>query len=227
MSSPSWRAARRVLSFSHDGVVRTTEPRIACKGEETSCRGRAMDPGMPDLCSVSSSLRPDRRRTGFLNDPGTFWHVQLARDRRTATSRGSIRSLIRETRPWVDQSWAFDWRWRLVITGAGRPPSPHRTWPGFLYSAWRGLDERRGLPLIAAVVTSLQWGSARSTPDRPPVHAPVRLLGPPRLRSNMSGGLGDRADPILMVAWANIHGGFLAGDHRPHGAAGTRSRALG
>src|SRR5438876_304712 len=49
-------------------------------------------------------------RTAFLNDPGTFWHIQLGRG---ILRTGSIPQVdgftyTRSQVAWVDQSWLFD-----------------------------------------------------------------------------------------------------------------------
>src|SRR4051812_32702108 len=65
-------------------------------------------------------------RTGFLNDPGTCWHLRLGREivRTGSVPRSDTLTYTREQVAWVDQSWAFDlglallvdrWGWSAAI----------------------------------------------------------------------------------------------------------------
>src|SRR3954454_20237419 len=68
-------------------------------------------PGTPDVVFgivLATSLVTGR--TGFLGDPGTFWHLRLGRDilRTGRVPRIDSLTYTRGGRPWVGQSWAFD-----------------------------------------------------------------------------------------------------------------------
>src|SRR4051812_2703848 len=91
---------------------------------------RRFVPGMPDLVFgivlVTVLLGG---RTGFLNDPGTFWHLRLGREiaRSGHVPRFDTLTYTRDHVPWVDQSWAFDlglaavvdrWGWSAAIAVA-------------------------------------------------------------------------------------------------------------
>src|SRR5690349_22114498 len=65
-------------------------------------------------------------RTGFLNDPGTFWHLRLGREivQTGRVPRIDGLTFTRAGVPWVDQSWAFDaalaamvdrWGWSAAV----------------------------------------------------------------------------------------------------------------
>src|SRR3954452_19083484 len=60
-------------------------------------------------------------RTGFLNDPGTFWHLRLGREilRSGAVPRCDTLTYSRAQTPWVDQSWAFDVALAFLVDHAG------------------------------------------------------------------------------------------------------------
>ena len=88
---------------------------------------RAFKPGVPDVVfGVILAIVLAGGHTGFLNDPGTFWHLRLGREiaRTRDVPRYDTLTFTRDRAPWVDQSWAFDlglaavvdrWGWSAVI----------------------------------------------------------------------------------------------------------------
>ncbi|HWE40814.1 MAG TPA: hypothetical protein VG406_30010 [Isosphaeraceae bacterium] len=160
-----------------------------------------------------------RGRTSFLNDPGTFWHLRLGRTILADhdVPRTDALTYTRAGRPWVDQSWAFDAILALVVDRRG--------WSGAIaltavVLAWlyatlaRGLVHDGASPIAAGVVAVVAAGIGS-------IHFLIRphlftfafvlwTLGACRaLHRGQSGPI--RWLPLVMIAWANVHGGFLAG----------------
>lgn len=160
-----------------------------------------------------------RGRTSFLNDPGTFWHLRLGRTILAThdVPRADALTFTRAGRPWVDQSWAFDAILALVVDRRG--------WAGVIaltaiVLAWlyatlaRGLVRDGATPLAAGVVAVVAAGIGS-------IHFLIRphlftfafvLWTLHACRSLHRGDAGPiRWLPLVMIAWANVHGGFLAG----------------
>jgi hypothetical protein len=181
---------------------------------------RRFAPGVPDVVfGVVLFMGLAGGRTGFLNDPGTFWHVRLGREiaQRGDVPRHDMLTYTREGVPWVDQSWAFDlvlsgvvdrWGWSAAIAATALGLAA-------LYAmVARGLVREGISPLIAVVVTILVAGIGA-------IHFLIR----PHLLTfafvwwtfracrsqHERGGWPVMVVPVLMVPWANVHGGFLAG----------------
>jgi hypothetical protein len=181
---------------------------------------RRFAPGVPDaVFAIVLVTVLIGGRTGFLNDPGTFWHVRLGREiaRTGDVPRFDMLTYTRDRVPWVDQSWAFDlglaalvdrWGWSgavavTALTLAG------------LYSALaRGLLREGISPLVAVVVTVITAGiGSIHFLVRPHLLTFVLMLATLRIcqRQHERGGWAVALIPALMVVWANVHGGFLAG----------------
>jgi hypothetical protein len=181
---------------------------------------RRLTPGMPDLVFglvlVTVMLGG---RTGFLNDPGTFWHLRLGREilRTGDVPRFDTLTYTRERAPWVDQSWAFDLALATVVDRWGWSAAIGATALGLaaLYgSLARGLMRDGIPPLIAAVVTLLTVGiGSIHFLIRPHLFTLLFVAWMLRLcrRQHERGGWTILLAPLLMVPWANLHGGFLAG----------------
>lgn len=158
-------------------------------------------------------------RRGFLSDPGTFWHVQLGREilRTGHVPRHDTFTFTRELQPWVDQSWLFDAGLAALVDRFGWPAPVVLTalLLATLYGALTRSILRAGVsPAIAFTVVMVATAIAS-------IHFLVRphiftfifvflFLNACRLQHER-GGWHVASLPLLMVLWANLHGGFLAG----------------
>ena len=122
---------------------------------------RRLTPGVPDLVfGLVLVLVLIGGRTGFLNDPGTFWHVRLGREiaRTGDVPRHDTLTSSRDRVPWVDQSWAFDLTLASVVDRRGWSAAIAVTALGLaaLFGALARDLVRQGIsPLVAVVVTIL------------------------------------------------------------------------
>lgn len=185
-----------------------------------STRGRWLQPSGPELVfGIVLVLGLVAGRDGFVRDPGTFWHLRLGREiaRSGSVPRSDFLTYTRVGAPWVDQSWAFDlglaalvdrWGWSGAVGATALLLAA-------IYAALaRGL-ERDGASTGAAVLTAILAAGIGS------LHFLVR----PHLFTfafvlwflqacrtyHLKGGWSLASIPPLMVVWANLHGGFLAG----------------
>jgi hypothetical protein len=158
-------------------------------------------------------------RTGLLNDPGTFWHLRLGREiaQSGAVPRSDTLTYSRGNTPWVDQSWAFDLGLAAIVDRAG--------WSGAIAAASIGLAVVYGMlasglvrsgvsPLTAVAVSILAAGiGSIHFLIRPHLVTFAFVLWTLRAcqAQHERGGWAIGTVPPLMVAWANLHGGFLAG----------------
>jgi hypothetical protein len=158
-------------------------------------------------------------RTAFLNDPGTFWHIELGRQiwQTGEVPRADVFTYSREGKPWVDQSWAFDlglsalydhWGW----SGAVAATALGLAW---IYgSLARGLCKDGHMPLVAGVVAVLVAGvGSIHFLTRPHLFTFAFVLWTLRVCQSFheKGGKSIWLVPLGMALWANLHGGFLAG----------------
>jgi hypothetical protein len=158
-------------------------------------------------------------RTGFLNDPGTFWHVRLGREilRNRDVPRYDTLTYTRDRSPWVDQSWAFDVGLALLVDRVGWSGAVASTalFLATLYACLARALLRDGIsPLIAVVVTVLAVGIGTiHFLVRPHLFTMAFVLWTARAcqRQHQDGGRAVGVVPFLMIPWANLHGGFLAG----------------
>ncbi|WP_406696750.1 hypothetical protein V5E97_37760 [Singulisphaera sp. Ch08] len=181
---------------------------------------RRLTPGMPDLVfGVVLVTVLIGGRTGLLNDPGTFWHVRLGREimRTGDVPRFDTLTYTKERTPWVDQSWAFDLALAAVVDRGGWSTAIAVTslaLAAFYGSLARRLMREGIAPIIAAVVTILVVGmSTIHFLIRPHLFTLLFVFWMLQLcqRQHERGGWTILLAPWLMVPWANIHGGFLAG----------------
>ena len=125
---------------------------------------RRWKPGVPDLVfGIVLAVVMVGGRTGFLNDPGTFWHLRLGREilRGGEVPRCDMLTYTRDQTPWVDQSWAFDLGLALVVDHAGWTAVVALTALGlaWIYGALaRGLLRDGLSPVIVVIVTLLATG---------------------------------------------------------------------
>lgn len=182
-------------------------------------KGR-LAPGVPDLVfGIVLATVLVGGRTGLLNDPGTFWHLRLGREivRTGDVPRVDTLTFTRSDTPWVDQSWAFDLALALVVDHAGWSAAIGLTALGLagLYGALaRGLMRDGVSPIIAAVVTVLAVGiGSIHFLIRPHLFTMFFVYLVLRLcqRQHERGGWAIAPIPLVMIVWANVHGGFLAG----------------
>ncbi len=181
---------------------------------------RRWEPGVPDLVfGLVLTVVLIGGRTGFLNDPGTFWHLRLGREilRNGVVPRFDTLTYTRDQEPWGDQSWAFDVGLALLVDHAGWTAVLALT---ALALAWIYGSLARGLlldghsPMVALIVTVLATGvGAVHFLVRPHLFTLGLILCTLRAcqRQHEAGGWAIAIVPPLMVIWANVHGGFLAG----------------
>ena len=155
-------------------------------------------------------------RNGVLMDPDTGWHIasgDLIRElgRMPASDPWSFTA---GDYPWVDMSWAYDVLLSFVHSAGGLPGVAVFTVA--LYALTTALIALSGLKssgsVIASFVTCLMCGA---------VLLPGMLARPQTLTFLLAaafylilrfgGWRAHYAVPLLGIAWANIHGGFLAG----------------
>jgi hypothetical protein len=181
---------------------------------------RRFVPGVPDaVFGLVLATVLVGGRTGFLNDPGTFWHLRLGREilRTGAVPRVDTLTYTRELQPWVDQSWLFDAGLALLVDRFGWAAAVAVTAlvVAALYGALaRGLVRDGASPFIAFAVAFVAVGIASvHFLVRPHVLTFVLVLGFLHVcrRQHLEGGWHVASLPPLMVLWANVHGGFLAG----------------
>jgi hypothetical protein len=181
---------------------------------------RRFAPGVPDVVfGIVLMTGLVGGRTAFLGDPGTFWHVRLGHEivRTGDVPRHDMLTFTRGGAPWVDQSWAFDVVLAWVVDRGGWSGAVALTALGLaaLYaSVARGLVREGISPLVAAVVTVLVAGiGAIHFLVRPHLLTIAFVWWTLRAcrEQHERGGWAVAAVPILMVVWANVHGGFLAG----------------
>ena len=177
-------------------------------------------PGVPDLVfGLVLVVVLIGGRTGFLNDPGTFWHLRLGREivRTGDVPRYDMLTYTRDHAAWVDQSWAFDLGLAVLVDHAGWTAAIAATALGlaWLYgSLARGLLRDGLSPVVVVLVTILATGvGAVHFLIRPHLFTLAFVLWTLRAcqAQHESGGWSIATIPPLMVVWANIHGGFLAG----------------
>lgn len=181
---------------------------------------RRLAPGVPDVVfGLVLATVLIGGRTGLLNDPGTFWHLRLGREivGTGDVPRFDTLTYTRDRQPWVDQSWLFDaglatvvdrFGWSAAVAGAALILA-------VLYGTLARHLVRDGVsPLIAFIVAIVAVGIAA-------IHFLIRphlftfvfvlwFLHVCRLQHER-GGWHVAILPPLMVLWANLHGGFLAG----------------
>jgi len=181
---------------------------------------RRFEPGLPDVVFalvLASVLVGGRFR--LLNDPGTLWHWKLGDEilRTGAVPRADALTFTHGGEPWVDQSWLFDAALASLVAHGGWSAAALAAALGIaaVYGALAsGLLRDGRSPLVVLVVALLAAGVGT-------IHFLVRphlvTLGFVLLtlktcqRQHESGGLRVFRLPGLMVIWANVHGGFLAG----------------
>ena len=158
-------------------------------------------------------------RSLLLNDPGTFWHVQLGRDiaRNRAVPRFDAFTFTHAHTPWIDQSWLFDLALAWVVDRGGWSTAvlAASLLLAALYAGVaRGLIKEGRSPLVALVVAVLASGiGATHFLVRPHLMTLVLVWVMLRVCSlqHERGGWWIAWAPPLTALWANLHGGFLAG----------------
>lgn len=157
--------------------------------------------------------------TKFLNDPGTFWHVRLGRDvlKSGAVPRTDSLTFTRAGAPWVDQSWAFDAGLAWLVDHGGWSAAVAVSAFGFALvyrQLARGLIREGTTASVAVVVSVIAAGvGAIHFLVRPHLFTFAFVLWTLQAcRSyHLRGAWRIATVPIVMIAWANLHGGFLAG----------------
>jgi hypothetical protein len=181
---------------------------------------RRWSPGVPDLVFLLVLIAVSiGGRTGFLNDPGTFWHLRLGREilAAHAVPRSDLLTYSRENIEWADQSWAFDVGLALLVDHAGWTAAIAATALGLAWiyaSLARGLLRDGFAPVVVVLVAVLALGvGAVHFLVRPHLVTLGLVLWTLRAcqRQHERGGWSIAVIPLIMVLWANVHGGFLAG----------------
>lgn len=158
-------------------------------------------------------------RHGFLNDPGTYWHDRLGRELLQAghLPRVDELSFTRLGAPWVDQSWGFDALLAAIVGRWGWGGAVAATAVGLAWiygTLTRGLIRAGASPFAATAATLAAAGiGAIHFHARPHLFTFAFVLGTLSLcrAYHERKGRSIWLVPFLMVAWANLHGGFLAG----------------
>jgi len=156
----------------------------------------------------------------FLSDPGVFWHLQLGQEIRETGAAPTVDTLSapRADQPWVDQSWLFDLGLATIVDHVG--------WAGAVLAAslvlalayallCSDLIARRRSPLaavaasvLAAGVGAIHW---HARPHLFTILGVVILLSACRRYRETGNRSFFLVVPFVMIPWANLHGGFLAG----------------
>ena len=175
--------------------------------------------GVPDLVFGIVLVTILSGSVQLLNDPGTFWHARLGREiaRTGDVPRLDVLTFTRDHAPWIDQSWAFDWGLAAVVDRWGWSAAVALASLGLaaLYGIMaRGLIRDGTSPLIAFSVTLFAaWVGTIHFLIRPHLFTFGFFYW--TLRScqmqHKRGGWAIASLPLVMVLWANVHGGFLAG----------------
>ncbi len=157
-------------------------------------------------------------RFGFLNDPGTPWHLRLGREiiAKGTVPRCDTLTFTRDQAPWVDQSWGFDVMLAAVVDRWGWPAAIALAALGLagLYRAMAlGLIGDGIAPVVAVVVTAFVVAiGAIHFLIRP--HLFTFLFVYLALRScqrqHKERGWSVLLVPIFTALLANLHGGFVA-----------------
>jgi hypothetical protein len=177
-------------------------------------------PGVPDLVFLLVLIAVSiGGKTGLLNDPGTFWHLRLGREvlATHAVPRSDMLTYTRENVAWVDQSWAFDVGLAFLVDHAGWTAVLAATALGLAWiyaSLARGLLRDGFAPVVVVIVTVFALGvGAVHFLVRPHLITLGLVLWTLRAcqRQHERGGWAIAAIPLVMIVWANVHGGFLAG----------------
>jgi hypothetical protein len=181
---------------------------------------RRFAPGVPDVVFglvLVSVLVGGRYR--LLNDPGTLWHLRLGRE---IVGTGSVPRVDPLTfthggEQWVDQSWLFDAGLALLVRLGGWSAAATASALGIalIYAGLaRGLirDGRSALVVLVVAVLAAGVGTIHFL-IRPHLLTLGFVLLTLRIcqRQHESGGWRVFLVPALVVVWANVHGGFLAG----------------
>src|SRR5215213_1220767 len=157
-------AGRRAVSY---GSPRGSDPASSAgvgANVIDAPRPRRWMPAMPDLVfGLVLATVLIGGRTGLLNDPGTFWHLQLGREILGTGHVPRVDSLTytRQGVPWVDQSWAFDVALAALVDHAGWSAAIAAAALGLaaLYASLaRTLIGDGNSPVVAAIVALLAVG---------------------------------------------------------------------
>jgi hypothetical protein len=158
-------------------------------------------------------------RPALMNDPGTFWHLRLGREiaHQGAVPRYDVLTYSHEHDRWIDQSWLFDLGLAAVVDRWG--------WSGAIAAASLGLAVLYALVARSLVVEGCSPLSALAVALFAAAVGSIHFLIRPHLftfvfffwtlqvcrRQHEQGGWALWVVPPLMVAWANLHGGFVSG----------------
>ncbi len=181
---------------------------------------RRFAPGVPDVVFalvLISVLIGGRFR--LLNDPGTLWHYRLGQEilRAKSVPRTDTLTFTHAGEPWVDQSWLFDagLAWLVNLGGWSTAALVSALGIATIYGGLAGALMRPGRsPIVALSVAVLAAGVGTiHFLIRPHLFTLGFVLITSRVcrRQHESGGRSIYLIPALVVVWANLHGGFLAG----------------
>ncbi len=158
-------------------------------------------------------------RSKFFQDPGTYWHLRLGRDilQTGHVPRTDGLTFSRDQTPWVDQSWGFDVLLAVVVDEWGWPGAVAATALGlaWIYAALAKGLRRDGTSAPVAVTVAILAAGVGTIHFlvRPHLFTFAFVLVCLQIcrRFHERGGWSLWAIPLLMIVWANVHGGFLAG----------------
>jgi len=177
-------------------------------------------PGVPDLTfAVVLAITMVGGYDGFLNDPGTGWHLRLGREilRTGAVPRVDTLSDSRAGMPWVDQSWLFDLGLAVVVDRVGLAGAVGLAALGlaWVYASLARELLAQGRRSPTALVVALAAAGIGSIHFLLRPHLFTLALASWTFAASRRHFLGHGrsllALPMVMIAWANLHGGFIAG----------------
>lgn len=158
-------------------------------------------------------------RHALLNDPGTPWHLRLGRDIVVTggVPRHDSLTFTRAGDEWVDQSWLFDVILAFVVDHRGWSAAVALSALG-LATVYAGLargleaDGRSAIVVLAVALLAAGVGAIHFL-VRPHLFTLGFFLITARFcqKQHERGGRIVFLAPLVMIVWANVHGGFLAG----------------
>jgi hypothetical protein len=158
-------------------------------------------------------------RNRLCDDPGTFWHLRLGRDIAAtgAVPRVDTLTYTRSGTTWVDQSWLFDlglaslvgWRgWSAAVALAALILAAV-----YAFLAYDLVRAGRS-PIVAAVTATVAAGIGavhfHCRPHLFTIAGVALTLAAARAWHSRNSRV-IWLVPLGMIAWANLHGGFVAG----------------
>jgi hypothetical protein len=178
-------------------------------------------PSLPDLVfGVVLVLGLIGGHYAFLNDPGTFWHVELGLQILATgeVPRADTFTYTRQGAPWVDAAWGSEFIMALVVDHLGwgglvSCSALVLAWTYRMIASW--LIEEGRSPWAAGVATLVAVGVGAShflaRPHLATITGVAYTLHACRKYHRGTGALPFATLPLMFGLWSTLHGGFLAG----------------